>query len=97
MDDIVSGERRGIQDGGQDLACGLSAIQRLDLWLDETNRAVIGAKIAPRFERMRFGEVPLARGRGLVFIETEVRAERHARQGAGKIKVRGRIVDTVST
>ncbi len=71
LNQIVSGETRLAGENRDDFVRGLAAIQRLDQRLNDAHCAVIGAGIAPRFEIVRFGNVPLAKFGGLVAMRTE--------------------------
>src|SRR5580658_4034651 len=66
----LSVEQRDKLDGA------LTVIKRSDQRLDDADRAVVGASIAPRFEFMRGIDVPLAEFRGFVLIKAVVNAQR---------------------
>ena len=58
-------------------SCGaLAVVKRSDQRLNDTDRAVIGAGIAPGFELVRLIDVPLAEFRGFVLVEPEVHTQR---------------------
>ena len=50
-------------------------MERRDERLLDRDRAVVGADVAPRFEVVRFVDVPLAQHAGLVLVRAEVQAE----------------------
>ena len=68
--------RSAAQDG-QHFVRRLAAVERRDQRLDDRHGAVVGAHVAPRFEVVRLGDVPVAERRGLVLV-----ADRGARERA---------------
>ena len=51
---------------------GLALVERRDEWLDDGNRTIEGARVRPGFEVVRFGNVPVAEFRSLVFVIAEI-------------------------
>ena len=81
------------------LASALPAVEWLDERLDNTDGAVVSARVTPGFEIMRLVDVPMAEFCGLVLVHTEMNTKRDvaAFQGVGKAKINGRIVSRVAT
>ena len=75
LDEIVGAPLRLIGEHLEDLDGGAPVIQRLDERLLDGHGAVEGAGIAPGFEVMGLGKVPLAQLGGLVVVEAEVHAD----------------------
>ena len=57
---------------GDHFECRLAAIERSDQRLDETDRSVEAANIAPRFQIMRFRNIPDALPGGLIGIQAQI-------------------------
>src|SRR5262249_57622136 len=62
--------------GGHDLVRGLAVVERSDEGLEDRDRPVHGAGVAPGLERMRLGPLPVAALGGLVLVEAEADAQR---------------------
>ena len=75
----------------------LARVERRDQRLDDADGSVIGARIAPGFEVMRFIHMPVAVLRSLVLIKPVMDAERDvgALQRVGETEISGRVVDRV--
>ncbi len=75
---------------------GAAKIERQDQRLHDGDGAVVGPGIAPGFQEMRFGNVPLAQFRGLVGVEPHVDAQLHFRHALGEVEIHGRVVDRIA-
>ncbi len=64
------------QQGSQNLMRRFTLIQRRNQRLNDADRPVIRANIAPRLEIMRFGNVPVAVFAGLIVVEALLDAQR---------------------
>ena len=53
----------------------LALIERLDQRLDDRDRAVVGARVAPRFEIMSFRNVPVTKFGSFIFVLAEMNAQ----------------------
>ena len=74
----------------------LAAVERRDQRLHDAHRAVVGAHVAPRFEEVRFRNVPVTERRGLVLVETEVRAHGDLLQRLVELQIDRRRVDRIA-
>ena len=54
---------------------GPAFVKRRDQWLHDRHRAVVRARVAPRFQVMRGRNVPVTNVGSFVVVETEVRAQ----------------------
>jgi hypothetical protein len=70
--DVVPGPLRAVAHRREELVRGLAAVERRDQRLDDRGGAVVGARVAPGFEEMRFRDLPLAQRRRLIVVEAEV-------------------------
>ena len=96
LDDVVAGALRRCP-RGPPAARGPSGRRRAARSAAaRSDRAVVGAGVAPGFERMGLRDVPEAARRRLVVVEAEVDAERHLRQRLGEAEVGGRRVGRVA-
>src|SRR5271170_4784094 len=88
----LSGKQRGKFVGS------LASIEWRYQWLHNTDRAVVGARVPPRFEIMRLVHMPLAEFGSLVLIKPEMYAHRNIRvfEGIGEVEISGRIVGGIS-
>src|SRR5271167_2003189 len=88
----LSGEQR------DKFQSALAVIKRSDQRLDDADRAVVGAGIAPSFQLVCLVNMPLAEFGSLVLIEAVVHAQRNlaALQGLGKIQIRGSVVGWIA-
>ena len=75
---------------------GLATIQRRDQRLNDARRSVSGARIAPRFQVMRFRNMPVAQRRGFIVVEAEMDAQSHFPKTRTELQVRRRGVDRVA-
>ena len=98
LDEIASCEAGLSSQDGDDFMGALAAVERLNQRLNDADRAVVGAGIAPGFEIVRFGNVPLAKLGGLVAM----RAEKHFQidgirfQRRSEFEFGGRVVNRVA-
>ena len=79
-DDFVTAPRRLFRQGREQFVARSSGEERLDHRLHDRDGAVEGASVAPAFERMRFGRMPMTKFRRLVAIQTEMDSARNLRQ-----------------
>ena len=86
-DDVVSRSLWTVAEGRHQFVRGLPAVERRDERLDDRRRAVMSARVAPRFEEVRLGNVPVAQCRCLVFVQAEVHAQRHPPHRPGEVEV----------
>src|SRR2546423_8033052 len=63
---------------GEQLMRRAPLIERRDQRLHDRRGAVEGPRIAPRLQIMRLGQMPVALPRGLVLVQAEADAQRHA-------------------
>ena len=64
--------RRGLSGkNGDDFMCANTVVQRFDKRLDDGDSAVIGTRIAPRLEIVRFRHMPLTKFGSLVAVRSE--------------------------
>ncbi len=68
-----------------DFVRALPAIKRLDQRLNNTDRPVVSARIAPRLKIMRLGNMPLAKFSGLV----SMRAQKYFQTDGARFQRRG--------
>ena len=71
-------------------------VERRDQRLDDRDRAVVRARVAPRLEVVRLGDVPVHVHRRLVVVRREVRAERHLVHRLDEREVARRVVDRIA-
>src|SRR5207248_2600520 len=62
-----------VGEGGYEFERAAPAIERRDERLDDRDRAVVGARIAPSFEVVRFGHVPQTPFGSFVEMQTQMR------------------------
>ena len=72
LNEIVSGCGGVSGEDGDDFVGALAVVERLDQRLNDADGAVVGAGIAPGFEIVSFGNVPLAEFAGLVAMGAEI-------------------------
>ena len=65
----------------------LAAIKRGDQRLGNRCGPVKGARVAPGFEVMGFGQMPMAQARRLVLIKAQVTPERHTLKALAKAEI----------
>src|SRR5262249_14747285 len=82
-------------EGDEQLMRALAAVERGDQGLDDRDGRIEGAAVAPRLERMRLRNVPVAQTRRLVVVSTEVHAERDLLQLVGEREIRRGVEDRV--
>ncbi len=75
-DDVVGRALGPIGQRRQHFVRRLAAVERRDQRLHDRRGAVEAARVAPRLEEMRLGNLPVAALRRLVVVEAEVRAQR---------------------
>ena len=78
---VVIGSRLVAQNEREICCGGLAVVQRADQRLDDRDRPVVSADIAPGFEVMRFRDDPVAALGGLVFRRSGERAGRSFHSG----------------
>ena len=89
----VVGRARGIAatgTRGKELVQGLAVVERRDQRLDDRRRAIVGAHIAPGFEIVRGGHVPMAEPRRLVVVEAEPDPQADLVEPLGEAQIRRR-------
>src|SRR5215510_16533534 len=74
----------------------LTFVERRDQRLDDRRRAVVSARVAPRLQVMRFGNMPVTKLRCLVMKQAEVDARLDLRHPLGEFQVGGRVVYRVA-
>ncbi len=81
----------------QHLVCRMPTVERVDEWLLQGDRAVVGARVPPGLEVVRGIEVPVAVTGSLVGVQPPVHAQpsRAREQRLGKAEVGGSVVDRV--
>jgi hypothetical protein len=65
--------------------------------LDDGRRSIVAAHIAPRFQEVRLGNVPVAERTGLVVMKTEMRTQSDLANRVGQVQIDGRGVNRVSS
>ena len=80
---------------GQHLRQGPAVVQGGDRRLDQPHGPVEGPDVAPGFQRVGGGQVPIGMGAGLVVVEPGMDLERHPRHPGGEIEGAGGLVDRV--
>ena len=94
--EVVAGSFTALTQRGQHLVRRLTAVQRRDERLDDRHGAIVGPDVAPGFQEVRLGYVPLAHLRGLVFIQADMRADRHLGERGGELQIGRRGVDRIA-
>ena len=75
----------------------LVLIERLNQWLDDGYRAIVGTRIAPRFEVMRCRNVPVAKLRCFVFVKTVMHAQHNFVQAIEiELQINRRVVSRIA-
>ncbi len=74
---------------------GVAIVERLDERLNHAYRAIERARIAPGFQEMRGGDVPVAQLRGFVVIEAGMHARFNFQQRGAEIEIHWRVVDGI--
>ena len=76
----------------------LAVVKRSDQRLDDADRAVVGAGVAPGFELVRCVDMPLAEFGGFVLIEAVMDAQGNLAvlKRVGEVEIGGRVVDRVA-
>ncbi|MFC6746787.1 hypothetical protein ACFQFG_20710 [Methylobacterium persicinum] len=80
---------------GEHLLRRAAVVERRYRRLDQPHRPVRGAHVAPGFEGVGQGQVPVGVGAGLVVVEPRMDLERHALHPLGEVEGAGRLVDRV--
>ena len=75
---------------------GPAPIERGDERLNDGHRAVVAACVAPRFQEVRFRNVPVAQLRRLIVIQTEMYAKRRLAHRVSEAQVYGGRVDGIA-
>src|SRR6185437_11675496 len=73
----------------------LTVIQRRNQRLNQTYRAIEGARVAPSLQIVGLIDVPVAMLGGFVLIQAMMNAKRNTFEGLGKIQVDGRIEERI--
>src|SRR3989449_54666 len=94
---VVAGKPGFFAESADHVVRRLALIERCDQRLDDAGRAVGRARVAPRFEEIRCGDVPLATVRRLVHIGTQVDRDANFFQLRRKIKIMRSVVDGIAT
>ena len=81
---------------GNQFVRGLSVVKWRNQRLHDGGRAVVGAKVAPRLQEMRLGQMPLAARAGLVFVQAQVRGKGHFGDLFVEAQFGGRGVDGIA-
>jgi len=69
--EIVSREAGLAREDGNDLVRALAAVERLNERLNDADRSIVGAGVAPGLEIMRLRHMPMAKLGGLVAMRAE--------------------------
>ena len=94
--EVVAGDLLPRREQVDDLDLGVRVgVERRDKRLDDGERAVVGAAVAPHFEVVRARQVPGGELRRLVAVGRERDARRHLRHRLGKVQRGGRVVGRV--
>ena len=93
---VVARTFGAVGEGGEEFVDGAALVERLDERLNDRDRAVVRARVRPRFEEVGFGDVPVAQLRGLVVVRAEVDAEAHLLKARAEVEVGRRVVDGVA-
>ena len=73
MHRFVGAEQRIVSSVWKTSCADLAAIERIDHWLHDRDRAVVSARIGPRLEIVRGWDVPVRDLAGLVLVGAEMR------------------------
>ena len=95
-DDLPTGCLLQIGQQRQHFMGGPALVQRLDQGLDDRHRSVVGLRIAPRFQVMGLGKVPVALMRGLIDKQAVMNTEGDLLQMINKVEIRWRGVNRVA-
>src|SRR5207248_4604732 len=71
-DDVVRGSFRAIAQRREDFVRRAAAVERSDERLHDRNGALVRARVAPRFEKVGFRNVPVTQGRRLIVVLREM-------------------------
>ena len=71
-------------------------VERLDQRLHDRGRAVEGAGVAPRFQVVGLGQMPVALPRRFVLVEAQMDAQRHLLHVLGEAQVGRRGEDRIA-
>ncbi len=66
---------------------GFAVVERGDQGLDDRDGSVVGAGVAPGFQRMRLRHLPVTQLRSLVLVKPDADSEPHFAHRAGKIEI----------
>ena len=72
--DLIRRSLRSIAERREHFVCGPPAIERRDQRLNDRNSAVEGPSVAPRFKKMRLGNLPVGNRGSFVRVQAQVRA-----------------------
>src|ERR1700743_1144431 len=87
-DDIIIGAAGRTEDDIQNFVCAFSCGQGNDQWLYDGGRAIKGAGIAPGFQEMAFGNVPVTKLSRFVLMRTEMRTPAGLGNFMREVKIR---------
>ena len=90
--DVVAGTLLASDHEPQQFDRAAPPVERQDQRLDDTHGSANRARVSPRFEEMRAGNMPLSFGCGFVNRVGERDRVRHFRQRAGKVEI-GRSIE----
>ena len=77
---------------------GLAVVKRFDQRLDDRDRAVVGTRVAPRFEKMRGGNMPVTQLRRFILVLAEMNAKSGFVETVEiELEIDRRVVDRIAT
>ena len=94
--ELVARLLRLVGEGREEFVGGLAAVERRDQRLHDRRGAVERERVAPGFQEVRLGDVPLTLFGGLVVLEREMHPPDDLRQSRPETDVGGRVEDRVS-
>src|SRR3989440_4943164 len=94
--DVVRRPFRAIAERSDQFMRRAAAVERRDQRLHDRDGAVVRARIAPRFEKMRLRNMPMTQRRRLIVVLTEVNAKLHLVHRIGELEVGRRRVDRIA-
>src|SRR4051812_651084 len=93
--DFVAANRRFLEQGMEQLMPRATGKEWLDHGLHERGRAIAGPRVTPAFELVRLWNVPMAKLRAFVAIQSEVNRARNFWKQLGELKVHRRVVSRI--
>src|SRR5215472_3045333 len=90
---LVPGKLALPGNGGQEFMRRLAVVKRRNEGLNNGGCPIVSASIAPGFQVMRLGDVPVADRRGFVFVVAKMKPRVDLQNILAKVQIRGRVID----